>query len=144
MRQGYLSVETHPDHPDQVRIVPSERAPDTPDATRPDQHAARVRCVVRFEDLDAATMHAHTALRRRLVDIDDHRYRVDPVTAVAAIDAIGLRHQRIHLDPELANDPALARAIEQLRARRQRRDVIWNGVGLTALIWLLMQAILGF
>jgi hypothetical protein len=144
MRQGYLSVETHPDHPDQVRIVPSERAPVPPDATAPDLHAARVRCVVRFEDLDVATMHAHTALRRRVVDIDDHRYRVDPVTAVAAIDAIGLRHQRIHLDPAVANDPALADSVEHLRARRRRRDAIWNGVGLTALIWLLVQAILGF
>ena len=144
MRQGYLSLETHPEHPDQVRIIASERRPDPANSREPGPHAPRVRCVVRFEDLDAAAMHAHTALRRRLVDIDSHRYRIDPVAAVAALDSIGLRHERVHLDPALASDPSLGTSIQRLTARRRRIEAFWNGMGIIALIWLLALVALGF
>jgi hypothetical protein len=83
-------------------------------------------------------MHAHTALSRRLIDVDSGLYRVEPVTAIAAIDAIDLRHHRVYLDPALASDPALTTQIEHRRARLRWRNRIWTFIGILAVIVLLL------
>ena len=150
MRQGYLLIETHPDHPGRIHIrgvehleaIPPDAIP--PDASRAEPaRKPRIRYAARFGDLDVALMHAHTALRRRLIDIDAHLYRADPVTAVAAVDAIELNHRRVYLDPGLAADPALEGEIARRHRVHRRIDRFWNGVGIAALLLLLAKLLLG-
>lgn len=143
MRQGYLSVLTHPDHPGQIRLVASVEPPPS-GASVPAPHDASLRYCARFNDLDAGLMHAHTALRRRLIDIDTHRYRADPVTAIAAVDGIALGHRQVYLDPEVAASPQLHAAVARARARTRSWDRIWNGVGILAVLFLLARLIIGF
>ncbi|NKN32579.1 hypothetical protein [Marichromatium bheemlicum] len=132
MTPGHLSVETHPDHPGLVRLRVAAQPP-TP--------TPRLHCVVRFEDVTTARMHAHQHLRRHLVDIDSGLYRTDPLTACAAIAAIALPQRHIALDPELAADPRYTRLIDRTRIRNRRIDRLFNAVGLLALLLLLILAL---
>jgi hypothetical protein len=104
----------------------------------------QIRYAALFNDLNVALMHAHTALRRGLIDIDAQLYRANPARAVAAIDAIDLSHRRVYLDPELAADPALDAEIGRRRRMRRRIDRIWNGVGIAAILLLIIKLLLGF
>jgi len=97
VRTGYLYVETSDSHPGLARVVATDLPPRlSPAAEHLDP---RVRYLARFDDLDAGRMHAHTALRRRLVDIEADLYRVQAIDAIAAVEASGLRHERLYLDP---------------------------------------------
>jgi hypothetical protein len=87
-------------------------------------------------------MHAQTALGRRLVDIDAGLYRVDPVTAVAAVEAIELSHRRIYIDPEIAADPRLSAEIAQRHRHQGWVGWIWTSVGLLALLVLFLFSLL--
>lgn len=145
MRQGYLLIETHPDFPGRVRLLRADRLPAElaePDSGSPPVQR-RIRYAALFNDLEVAAMHAHSALRRGLIDIDAHLYRTDPVRAVAAVESIPLRHRRVYLDPVLAADPTLGAEIARREARSRRRDQIWNGIGILALALLLLKLILG-
>ena len=145
MRQGYLLIETHPDFPGRVRLLRTDRLPAElaePDSGSPPAQP-RIRYAALFNDLDVAAMHAHTALRRGLIDIDARLYRTDPVRAVAAVESIGLRHRRVYLDPDLAADPTLKTEITRREARLRRRDQVWNGIGILALALLLLKLALG-
>ncbi|RNE90360.1 hypothetical protein [Marichromatium sp. AB31] len=133
MHSGHLTVETHPDHPGLVRL----QACDQPPSVTP-----QLRCAIRFEDVDTARMHAHQRLRRRLVDIDAGLYRVDPVTACAAIEAIALPHRRIMFDPAVESDPGLAPLIARYRTHTRRVDLVFNAIGVFALLLLLALGIL--
>ena len=142
MRQGYLLIEIHPDFPGRIRLQASDRPPDHP-LEHPNSQSPRICYAARFNDLDVAAMHAHTALRRDLIDIDAHLYRTDTLRAVAAVESIALSHRRIHLAPELASDPRLGAEIARRQGRLRRRDQVWNGIGLLALLLLLLKLVLG-
>lgn len=139
MHGGYLLVETHPTHPGLVRIREADQAP-TDDAAAP---GPQVRYAARFDDVAAARMHAHERLRRRLVDVDGGLYRSDPLTAVAAVEAIALRHRRIYLDPDLAREPGFAEAVAAHRARQARIGRIWQAVGAAAVLLLILKLLFG-
>ncbi|MGE5152517.1 MAG: hypothetical protein ACM3ST_00745 [Bdellovibrio bacteriovorus] len=145
MRQGYLLIETHPNVPGRIRLSTSDRLPGAPQDLAASEPPARpqTRYVALFTDLAVASMHAHSALRRDLVDIDSRLYRTDPVKAVAALESIALSHRRIYLDPELAADPRLDAEIARRRARQRRRDQVWNGIGILAVLLLLLKLLLG-
>ncbi|MBK1723684.1 hypothetical protein [Thiocystis violacea] len=141
MPAGYLVIETRADRAGVVRILASDSPPeplprpaDTPDTPE-------VRFVVRFGNLHVARMHAHTALRRHTLDAEAGLYRVDLVTAVAAIDAIDLRHERIYLDAAIAGEPMLATETDRRRRRHRRIDQFFNAVGIAAILYLLLLAI---
>jgi len=142
MEAGYLLIETDDAHPGLVRLRTAEtlqHQPTAPDGVR----GRRVRYAAHFTDLDAGRMHAHDLLRRSLVDVDVGLYRCPPLAAVSAVESVGLRHRRVLIDPDLAADPALARAIAERRRRRQRIDRTWRMVGIVALVFLLVQLLLG-
>jgi|APFre7841882724_1041349.scaffolds.fasta_scaffold54511_2 hypothetical protein len=145
MRQGYLLIETHPDFPGRVRLFRTDRLP--AELAEPDSgkhpRQPRIRYAALFNDLDVAAMHAHTALRRSLIDIDASLYRTDPVRAIAAVESIGLRHRQIYLDPDVAADPALGAEVTRRQAWLHRRDRIWHGIGILALVLLLLKLVLG-
>ncbi len=137
-RAGYLVIETRSDRPGLVRLYSAPAPPPSLTGGSPDPYGALTRYVASFPSCHIALMHAQTALGRRLVDIDSGLYRVDPVTAVAVVEAIELSHRRIHIDPEIAADPRLSAET----ARRHRRQAwtgwIWTTVGLLALLVLLL------
>lgn len=137
-RAGYLIIETRSDRPGLVRLYAASAPPSSLTAGSPDPLGAETAYVASFQSCHIALMHAQTALGRRLVDIDAGLYRVDPVMAVAAVEAIELSHRRIHIDPEIAADPRLSAEI----ARRHRHQGwvgwIWTSVGLLALLVLLL------
>lgn len=139
MHAGYLVVETHATHPGLVRIREADQAPATPAAGG----SPRLRYAAYFDDLDAARMHAHDKLRRRLVDVDTGLYRSDLVTAVAAVEAINLRHRQIYVDPDIGEDPALTAAVRADRARQARVARVWQLVGVIALLLLIIKLLLG-
>jgi hypothetical protein len=140
--EGYLVVETHPDHADLVRIYGTAQLPlpiPTGDA-HADSTKSRVRYAASFPALVVAQMHAQTALGRNMVDAEAGLYRVDPVTAIAAVEAIDLSHRRVYMDPEIAADPRLSALIDRRRERHRRVRRIWTIVGILAIILLVLLA----
>lgn len=112
MRQAYLAIETHLDRPGFVRLFLAEHSP-APAAG--DSGQPQVRYVARFNDSEAALMHAHEYLKRRLIDPDSRLYRASLELAVAAVEAVELRHRRIFLDPFLDD-----KSLEVIDAEQQR------------------------
>ena len=80
MQSGYLYLETRDDHPDMVRVRMATELP----STQQGEEGARIRCICSYMDVEAAAMHVHEHLRRHLVDIDAHLYKVSLAEALAA------------------------------------------------------------
>jgi len=139
LQTGYLSIETSSDRPELLRLVLSDRCPTVSETEGPDS----VRYIARFNDGEAALMHTHQLLRRRLVDVGAGLYRVDLVSAVAAIESLGLSHGRIYLDPHLSQQELgrIDARVLQLQTKRLRRERFWYAVGYIALGVLLLQGI---
>jgi len=135
MDQGYLLLETHPEHPGLVHVRTSTQVSLTP--------PPNLRFAARFRDIDAALMHFHEGLRRRLVDLDARLYRADITEAIAIADAIDLEHRRVFIDPAIAGDPRLDANLARRRSRHRRWDLIFNGIGLAALALLLFRVLTG-
>jgi hypothetical protein len=146
MDTGFLFLQTSPSHPGLVRILtttaeaPNPASRDGPAADPP------IRFVARFNDLDAARLHAFSALRRHLVDLDAGLFRVGIIDAIAAVDSIRLPHRLMFLDPGLsAEEKSLLTArIGRHRRRGRRADQAWRLVGWIAIAWLVLLAISSF
>ncbi|MCF7983283.1 MAG: hypothetical protein K9L70_02675 [Thiohalocapsa sp.] len=134
MQAGYLVVETNPALPGIVRVRGA--------ATPPSFDSPDVRFCARFTDIDAALMHFHAGLRRRLIDADNKLYRSDVRDAVAVAGAIELSHRTVYMAPSLSDDPQLARLIERLHARHAAVDRTFNAIGIFALILLVAMTLL--
>ena len=115
MQQGFLAVETHRQRPNMVRLFSAAHSP-LPGTHS--SHQPQVRYVARFNDREAALMHAHEVLKRRLVDPDTHLYRASLEQAVAAVEAIELKHRQIYLDPDLDEGCRARIAVERERLQR--------------------------
>lgn len=139
MRSGYLIVATRADRAGLVHIYSTDRQP-AQAAESQDPAMPRICYAASFGSLDVALMHAQTALHGCLIDVEAGLYRTDPLTAVAAVDAIDLRHQVQYLDSELTANPRLSAAIERRRTRRRWINRAWNAVGILAILLLLLLA----
>jgi hypothetical protein len=141
MQSAYLAIETHPARPGMVRLVLAPHQPD-PDSTG--QAGRRLRYVARFNDGDAAMMHTHELLRRRLVDLDARLYRVSCELAVAAIESLGLAHKRVYLDPEFEHRQRseIAQRTLRFRHKRQLKERVFNYVGYMGIALLLFNLFL--
>lgn len=128
METGYLLLETRTDQPGLV-IARAQRAP-------PGTDAVGLRFAARFNDIDAALMHFHERLRRRLRSLEPRSYAVDLVEAVAAADAIELDHRRIYLDPALSQRDVIDSRIKEYHRRYRLKDRLLQAVGLLAVIFL--------
>jgi hypothetical protein len=128
VQTGYLAIETHRDRPGIVRLVLSTEAPDPAPAAHADR---RLRYVARFNDREAALMHTHEILRRRLIDLDTHLYRVPPERAIAAVESLDLKHRRIYLDSEFSDESlsAITSLTERLRSRRRAWATLFQTLG---------------
>jgi hypothetical protein len=135
MDSGYLYLQTHADHPGMVRFLISDRLP-----SQGSNPPLRVSYIARFHDVESARMHVQNSLRHRLIDIDEHLYRVDLIDAIAVVAADNLGHEEIWIDDALAAaeyDEIRSRTAI-LRDRQRRSDEIWQWIGTGALVFLLI------
>ncbi|MGF1643496.1 MAG: hypothetical protein ACFCUJ_07610, partial [Thiotrichales bacterium] len=95
--------------------------------------AVKTWFVVEFDDIEAARMHAHEALKRQ--SAGTNLFRTDPIEAIAAVDAIILPHRRIYIDLALtaADHAAIERATGIRLARHRRLNNIGNLAGKIAI-----------
>lgn len=93
---GYLLLSRAPERPGHVIV---STADDMPEAM-----PAGLLWAARFNDIETAQMHAHNRLCRKLVDIDQHLYKVASGRAIAALDTEYLRHERVYLDETLSDE----------------------------------------
>ncbi|MES9816932.1 MAG: hypothetical protein ABW155_09795 [Candidatus Thiodiazotropha sp.] len=100
MKTGYLTLETHPEHLDLVRVIVKDELPNTQEAS----YGSQIRYIARFNDIDAGQMHLHNMLHNNLVDLDNHIYRIDLNRAIAAVEADDLNHARVWIDPSLGEN----------------------------------------
>lgn len=128
VHSGYLAIETHRDRPGIVRLVLNSESPDPAPATHGER---RIRYVARFNDRDAALMHIHEILKRRLLDLDAHLYRASLEHAIAAAESLDLKHRRIYLDPEVSaeSNKAIEKFGHRIRAKRRSRAAIFQTLG---------------
>lgn len=138
MQQGFLTVETDATRAGMVRLGVSARMPAS--ASDPDPRH-RLCYAARFNDSEAALMHAHELLKRRLVDIDAHLYRVSPERAVGAIESLALQHSRTFLDPAASDGvrDAIDAYSAAYRRRRARRDQFFETLGYIGIALLLLN-----
>lgn len=135
MRSGYLYLETRDDHPDMVRVRMSTELP----STQQGEAGASIRAISSYQDLEAAAMHVHEHLKRHLVDIDSHLYRVSLAEALAALRTLSLTCRVVWTDPAIDQETLDARDafIEKHKSARRHRDVwvriiIWIAVAMLA------------
>jgi len=143
MRGGFLLIETRADQPNLVRVFGTETESEPKPAFPQQDDRPRLRYCAYFHDLDAALMHTHEPLKRRLVDVDKGLYRIDPLEAVAAAQSVDLRHWQTYIDAEIADDPRLAESVTSKLRRKQRFQLLWNIVGVIAIVLLLLKLLLG-
>ena len=141
MESGLLYLETSPSHEGLVRIrseTDAARALSKTQTAPGDD--AQGRLVLRFHDIDAARMHAHQAMRRRLVDVDAGTYRVSLIEAIACIQAIRLKHQPVFIDPTLTEQMLGDIAIRVKAKQRHAANVdrFWQIVGGLAVVFLVL------
>lgn len=129
MQSGYLMIATRLDHPGLVFV---ETASIAPQSSRPGLAFA-----ARFSDIDAALMHLHEPLRRRLESLEPRCYGVELEQAVAVADAIELDHRVVFIDPALADRPRVRERTEMLRRRHRRVDWWLHAVGIFAVLLLI-------
>ncbi|KAA6186613.1 hypothetical protein F2Q65_04335 [Thiohalocapsa marina] len=138
MRAGYLILRTDPAQPGMVTVRGADHPPDTAG-----KDAENLIFIARFSSLDIALMHFHTGLRRRLVDLNRHLYRATPAEAVAVAEAIELSHRPVYIAPDLAENREVTARVETLHRRHQMTDRLFNGIGIAAVILLLVLMALG-
>lgn len=135
MRSGYLLIENDPALPGVIQVRGVEEKP----AVLQD----RLTYIARFADLDAALMHFHSGLARRLIDVDKRLYRVSKGQAEAIAEAIELPHRCIFLTPQLAGSRGFLEAVERLHRAHRRRSLLFDWVGMIALLALLTITLVG-
>lgn len=142
MSAGYLYLVTHSEHPGLIRVLTAQYQP----ALEQSAGGSAVRYLVRCNDVETAQFHLHSALRRHLVDIDNHLYRSDLAPAIAAVAADDLRHRQVWIDPLLEPDELqrVASLTRFMHARQRRIDQIWRTIGGVGVALLLLNALIFF
>lgn len=134
VRSGYLCIETHPDHPGLIRLLSLDQPPQIGEQSQ-------IRFVARFNDRDAALMHTHEILKRRLLDPDSHLYRTSIERAIAAIESLNLRHREIYADPAMPQQSRdeIALLTQRYLRRQQLKDNFFQVMGYLGLGLLLVN-----
>jgi hypothetical protein len=139
MKSGFLSLETHFNHRDLVRVRMWEKMPDL---AKPDDET-QIRYLARFQDIEAAQMHVQNMMHGALVNLEQRIYEKPLVEMIACVEADELDHARVWLDPAI-NQDELAH-IESLvnRHKRHRKwvDLAWQAAGIAGLILLFLSGL---
>ena len=138
MKPGFLSVETHVGRPGMVRLMLSAERPDPASKTH---SPTRIRYVARFNDSEAALMHTHEILKRRLLDPDAHLYRATAERAIAAITSLGLSHRQVYLDAQLPDETRteIRNLAARFRGNQRRKDRFFETFGYIGIGLLLLN-----
>jgi hypothetical protein len=144
MRPGYLYLETRDDHPDMVRVRMSTELP----STQQGEEGASIRCISSYMDIDAAAMHVHEHLRRHLVDIDTHLYKVSLAEALAALETLSLTCRIVWTDPAIDQQTIDEKEgwVSIHKNERKHRNIwirIITGVAIALLIYNLVSGLFG-
>ncbi len=142
MRSGHVYLELDRDRQGIVHVGESAELP-------PLNSSGAGRLIVWagvFNDRDAALMHAHNKLCRKLVDINNKLYQVSVGQAIAALETDILPHRRVFIDQSL--DKATLNEIDRwsnyYRNRRHRLETVLSWIKVIAIGLLLINLILGF
>ncbi len=121
-----------------MHLIVTSVPPETASGVQP---VPRVRYIARFGDREAALMHTHEILKRRLLDLDTHMYRVALAQAIGAIESLDLNHRRIYLDSDLSagETRAIQAWTSRFRHRRRRWDRFFEALGYVGLGLLLFN-----
>lgn len=140
MKTGFLTLSTHPSHPGLVQARVHEKLPDL----SPSKDGDEIRYSARFADIDAGLMHVQNNMHGSLVDLEKRIYRQSLAEMIACVEADDIAHSRIWIDPGLPPDEmARIDALTKKRKSSQRRvDRVWQTVGFTALLLLLLLSLL--
>ena len=142
MRAGHLYLQTNTNDPGVIRARTQDAVPPGGDVGE----GARNIWVGHYRDVDTGLMHLHNVLRRHLVDIDDHTYRVGLAQAIAAVETEPLSHQRVYLDTDL--DPQTQADTQRwetyYRRRQQRVSLVIRWISYLAVGYLLIILVFGF
>jgi hypothetical protein len=138
MQPGYLAIETHTERPGLVRFVLCDTLPD-PDPTGHSE--PRWRFIAGFNDSEAALMHTHELLKRRLLESETHLYRTSPERAIAAVESLDLRHRRVYLDPDFddRSRATIASLTEKYVGRRRAWASFFQTLGYIGIGLLLLN-----
>lgn len=138
MTPGYLSVQTHDAYFERIRLIVTDRPPSTGAGEQAGPH---VRYTARFNDSEAALMHAHEILKRHLLDPDAHLYRVGLAHAIAAIESVHLRRTPVYMDPQIDADTRanIVHLIDANRIVRRRKDSFFQTLGYIGIAILLFN-----
>ncbi|MBT3044953.1 MAG: hypothetical protein KME67_19005 [Candidatus Thiodiazotropha sp. (ex Codakia orbicularis)] len=141
MKTGYLTLETHPEHLDLVRVIVKDELPNTQEAS----YGSQIRYIARFNDIDAGQMHLHNMLHNNLVDLDNHIYRIDLNQAIAAVEADDLNHARVWIDPSLGeNDRSfIDTQTAKFKLRHKKWNRFWLIVGAVFVIYFFIMTLFG-
>lgn len=141
MSSGYIYFETHAEHPGRVRLQSFERKP-APDQASP---GAKIRYIARFHNLFRGHQQILGQLSHQLIDVDRGLLRIDLVDAIATVETLALRAERVWFDPSLERPmrDRLARRVRALRHAQLRTDRLWKTVGAVSVALLLLRALLG-
>lgn len=138
MRPGYLSIQTHDAHRGRIRILISAQRPEV--ETDPSA-SPRIQYAAEFNDCDAALMHTHEFLKRRLLDPDAHLYRVDLARAVAAVESVDLRRNHVFWDPQIGDETRaeIAQIVTVNQEHQRRKDRFFQTLGYIGIAILLFN-----
>ena len=128
MKAGYLAIETPPEEKHLsglIKVISWDELPPAPDDAEGRKYPENVHYIARFNDILAATMHFHNALRHKLEDLDEHIYRAELTDAIAVIEAEDdLRHERIWIDPAIKQEELdiIKKDADRIRSKKEKID----------------------
>jgi hypothetical protein len=136
MKTGFLTLITHPEHPELVRAQIRDELPEL----KSQQDGGEVRYVARFRDGEAALMHVQNVMHSHLENLENRIYRRPLEQMIACVEADGLEHERVWIDPALDDEKLrqLDRDIKKRKSSRKRGEQAWQIVGYLALLLLIL------
>jgi hypothetical protein len=136
MKTGFLTLTTHAEHPGQVRAQIRDKLPEL--NIQPD--GSEIRYVARFRDGEAALMHVQNVMHAHLEDLENRIYRRPLGQMIACVEADGLDHERVWMDPTLGEKEVIQidRDIKKRKAAHKRGDRTWQIVGYLAILLLIV------
>ncbi len=141
MQAGFLVIKTDAGNDEVLLVSKSDDMPEIdPAATE------KVIWVGRFDDIDAAQMHAHGYYCRELLDIDKGSYNISKGRAIAAIEGDKLLQETVFIDPELSADDQADRSnwVLYYKKRKQRFNAVILALKVVSVGFLLFILVMSF
>lgn len=125
IRKGLLQLEGDSSKPGLLHITETD---DLPSEQAPGEEKT-IWGIWQFKDVEAAKMHSYAALRKQ--QVDTNLYRTDPIEAIAAIDAIQLKHEIVWTNESLTSSDQKDIEIKTLKrvGKILRKEKIMNSIG---------------